>query len=73
MNTSPLEVAPEDANGPGQSQVPPSGATVWRWRHAFGEMLIETGPDGSVWIDGKRVDVQTAKSALAAAPKGSQA
>ena len=26
-----------------------------RWRHAYGEMLIETCDDGSVWIDGKPV------------------
>jgi hypothetical protein len=26
-----------------------------RWQHAFGEMLIETCDDGSVWIDGKPV------------------
>lgn len=25
------------------------------WQHAFGEMLIETCTDGSVWIDGKPV------------------
>ena len=25
------------------------------WKHAFGEMLIETCDDGSVWIDGKPV------------------
>ena len=73
MNTSPLEVAPEGANGPGQSQIPQSGATVWRWRHAFGEMLIETGPDGSVWIDGKRVDVQGPKALLLSTPAGPQA
>lgn len=25
------------------------------WRHSFGEMLIETRADGTVWIDGKVV------------------
>lgn len=25
------------------------------WKHAFGQMLIETCADGSVWIDGKPV------------------
>jgi hypothetical protein len=25
------------------------------WKHAFGEILIETCADGSVWIDGKPV------------------
>lgn len=25
------------------------------WQHSFGEMLIETKSDGSVWIDGKAV------------------
>lgn len=28
-----------------------------RWRHGYGEMLIETCEDGSVWIDGKPVPV----------------
>ena len=26
-----------------------------RWQHGYGEMLIETCEDGSVWIDGKPV------------------
>lgn len=34
-----------------QSQV----VTSQRWRHTYGEMLIETRSDGTVWIDGKVV------------------
>ena len=26
-----------------------------RWQHAFGEMLIETRYDGTVWIDGQLI------------------
>lgn len=36
------------------------------WKHAFGQMLIETCVDGSVWIDGKPVP-ETLPGSVAAA------
>ncbi len=48
MNTVPQK-PPED--GAGQAEL----RTRQLWRHSFGEMLIETRADGTVWIDGKVV------------------
>lgn len=48
------EVAlPEHSSKPVASQA--AVVSSRQWAHAFGEMLIETCVDGSVWIDGKPV------------------
>ncbi len=51
-----LEVA--DTHGTAPQRAPNEHSqlvTSQRWRHAYGEMLIETRDDGTVWIDGKVV------------------
>lgn len=65
------------AAAPSAQQEPPCGqaapgVTRRLWQHAFGEMLIETHPDGSVWIDGKPV-ADTLPGREGAAPQEAQA
>ncbi|CAD5366568.1 hypothetical protein RA210_U10390 [Rubrivivax sp. A210] len=45
------------ASGPSPAALPTDSDVLSRqlWRHRFGEMLIETRNDGTVWIDGKVV------------------
>lgn len=48
----------QDAAAAGEqhpSQTRSQVVTSQSWRHTFGEMLIETCADGTVWIDGKVV------------------
>lgn len=45
---------PPNSDGPRSAEA--SGCVTRRlWQHAFGEMLIETRPDGSVWVNGSPV------------------
>lgn len=68
--TSPADVATTEAAKPlPERQVLSSRI----WQHAFGEMLIETCADGSVWIDGKPVrDTIVPASGAAASPMRSE-
>ncbi len=45
---------PSYSDGPGAAEAA-GGVTRRLWQHAFGEMLIETRPDGSVWVNGSAV------------------
>lgn len=45
---------PPGSDCPGSAEAA-GGVTRRLWQHAFGEMLIETRPDGSVWVNGSAV------------------
>jgi hypothetical protein len=47
----------QEVRAAGEQQAPQRSQVVTSqsWRHTYGEMLIETCADGTVWIDGKVV------------------